>query len=67
MSTLGDELPKEQARVRELMRLCQEIGPAGRFAVLMMEAALREADKAVMSGDIAEMLRAYNDLKGFKE
>jgi hypothetical protein len=67
METLADALPKEQARCRELLGIYKEIGPAGMFGALMIETALREADQAVMSGDVAAMRWAYEKLKGFKE
>lgn len=65
--TLGEELPQEIARVRDLMGQYQQIGAHGLFAVTMMERALRRADKAMIEGDIVEMIRAYQDLKGFTE
>ena len=63
MTTLGDELPQEQARCRELLIAYKEIGPAGAFGALMIEQSLREADQASISGDIVAMLRAYEKLK----
>jgi len=33
----------------------------------MIEADLRRADESVMSGDVVEMLRAYNTLKDYKD
>ena len=68
MSSLGTELPKEMARVRdELMPMYQEIGPAGRFALAMMRAELDRATKALAEGDVITMMRAYEALKDFKE
>lgn len=67
MSSLGEELPKEMARVRdELMPTYQEIGPAGGFALTLMRSALDGAAKAMAEGDIVEMMRAYQTLKDFK-
>lgn len=66
METLGDALPKEMARVREVLGHYKEIGPAGAFGAAMIEQDLRAADKAVMSGDLVAMLRAYETLKGVK-
>jgi len=63
MTTLGDELPREQARCRELLVAYKEIGPAGAFGAAMIEQSLREADQASISGDIVAMLRAYEKLK----
>ena len=64
--TLADALPREQERVRELIPMYESIGPAGAFAVAMIKASLRAADQAVMSGDVVQMIRAYNDLKEYK-
>jgi len=66
IETLGDALPKEQARVREVLAAFKEIGPPGMFGAAMIERSLRAADQAVMSGDVIAMLRAYNDLKTYE-
>lgn len=63
MASLGEDYPKQQARVREVLKLYQEMGPAGRFGAAMIEADLREADEAAVSGDIVRMLSAYHKLK----
>ena len=63
MHTLGEKLPEEQARVREVLGYYKEIGPAGLFGAKMIEQSLRKADEAVMSGDVVAMIAAYNDLK----
>lgn len=60
--TLADELPKEQARCRELLAEYQKI-PTGRFGAIMIEAALREADEASASQDLPRMIAAYQRLK----
>jgi hypothetical protein len=67
METLADTLPKEMARVRQVLGHYKEIGPAGMFGVAMIEQALRVADKAVMSGDVVEMMRAYSNLKEIED
>lgn len=66
VETLGEALPKEQARVREVLGIYKSIGPAGAFGATMIEASLRAADQAVMSGDPVAMLRAYQDLKSIE-
>ncbi len=60
--TLASELPVEQARVRKVLAIYQSI-PEGIFGAAMIEQSLKDADEAVMSGDIIKMLAAYNDLK----
>ena len=68
MSSLGEELPKEMARVRDtLMPAYIAIGPAGAFALALMRKALDDAARAMIEGDVVAMLRAYEDLKGFTE
>lgn len=66
MDTLGDALPREMARVRdEVMPAYVEIGPPGAIALAMMRADLDAAAKAMAEGDIAEMIRRYESLKGY--
>lgn len=67
MASLAEALPTEMTRVRALIPLYQSIGPAGGFAIMMMNRALDEAQKALAEGDVIAMLRVYEDLKGFKE
>ena len=65
--SLGEQMPKEQARVREVLGVFKEIGPAGAFGAYRIEQTLRAADEAVMSGDVVAMIRAYQDLKEVKD
>lgn len=67
--TLGDALPAQMARVRRLIVLYREpfLEGAGEIAARMMEASLQAADRAVISGDVVQMIRVYEDLKGYKE
>jgi len=65
--TLGEELPREMARVRDqVMPAYQEIGTAGAFALAMMRADLDAAAKAMAEGDVVAMLRVYESLKGYE-
>lgn len=64
--TLADALPAEMQRVRELMPMYREIGPAGAWALGMMEGSLRYAERAAASGDVIAMLRALEDLRGYR-
>lgn len=63
MSSLAEELPKEMARVREVLGHYHQIGPAGMFGAAFIEQDLRAADAAVMSGDVVAMIKAYEALK----
>jgi hypothetical protein len=64
--TLGDALPEQQARCRELLEQYVEIGPAGAFGAAMIRQALAKAERASISGDVIEMIRAHEELKSFK-
>jgi hypothetical protein len=64
MPSLGEQLPVEQARVRELLGVYKSLGPTGAFGAMMIEQCLRRADEAVISGDVVAMIQAYEELKG---
>jgi hypothetical protein len=66
MTSLAEAFPEEQARARRLLSEYQEIGAPGLFGAAVIEQALARADRAVMSGDVVEMIRAYEELKGLK-
>ena len=66
METLADALPKEMARVREVLGHYKAIGPAGMFGAAFIEQDLRAADAAVMSGEVVAMLQAFESLKQIK-
>lgn len=68
MSSLGTELPKEMARVRdELLPLYDALpNGAGIFAAAIMRGTLDVATKALAEGDLVTMIRAYEKLKGFE-
>lgn len=63
VKSLAEALPEEMARVRVVLGHYREIGPAGMFGAAFIEQDLREADNAVMSGDVVRMLQAYQKLK----
>ena len=64
MSSLGTELPKEMARVRdEVLPEYLAIGAPGTFAVTMIRMNLDKAATAMAEGDVVAMLRAYKALK----
>jgi hypothetical protein len=65
--TLGEALPREMARVRDkVMPAYVSVGDPGKFALAMMRASLDAAAKAMAEGDVVAMLRAHEDLKGYK-
>jgi hypothetical protein len=67
MDTVGDLLPKEQARVRELLVMYRDpmLGGSGLFAAALMEASLKAADEALLSGDLTKIIASYVDLKEY--
>lgn len=67
MSSLGEEYPKEQARLRQCLINGKEIGPVGTFYCMVIEDCLRRADVAVMEQDLAAMIAIYQEMKEIKE
>lgn len=65
--TMAVALSKEIARVREVLGHYREIGLAGAFAATFIERDLRAADEAVMAGDVVQMLRSLQTLRGIKD
>lgn len=64
--SLGEALPAEMARVRDVvMPPYMEIGPAGAFGLMMMRQSLDAATRALAEGDVIQMLVCYEDLKGY--
>lgn len=61
--TLADALPKECARVREILGYYKELGPVGMFGAAFIEQDLREADRAMASGDVVAMIAALKTLQ----
>ncbi len=68
MSTsVGEDFPKQQERVRTILGYYREIGPAGAFGAAMIEQTLRRAEEAMASGDVVKILAAYQEMKEVKE
>lgn len=63
--TLGEALPREMARVRDELLPMYDAIPTGVIAATMMRQDLDRASKALADGDVIEMLRVYESLKGF--
>ncbi len=65
--TLGEVLPIEIARVRDVViPAYMECGAGGMPAVILMRADLDSASKAMIEGDVIEMMRVYQSLKEWK-
>lgn len=68
MSSLGEELPNEMQRVTGLLQVYSSLpNGAGNFAAVIMRQTLDRATRALASGDVIQMIRVYEELKGFKE
>ena len=67
ITTLADALPKEIERVREIIKEYEDpmLKGAGTFAAAMMKGSVSLAEKAIMQGDVVQMLTCYKDLKEF--
>ena len=67
MSNLVEGIQQQCSRVRDvLLPAYKEIGSAGQFGSLMLQAAVREGEAAIASGDIVRMVRAYKMLEECK-
>ena len=64
--SLGEAYPREQARCRAVLGSYREIGPAGALGAMFIEDMLQRADRAVVKGDVVEMLRLYEEMLGTK-
>lgn len=62
--SLGEALPAEMARVRDVV-MPPYIEIDAPVALMLMRASLDRATKALAEGDVAAMIRAYEDLKGY--
>lgn len=62
--SLGEALPRECARVRNILGIYRSLpNNAGAFGAAMIEQELAAADKAMISGDVVAMIAAYKVLK----
>lgn len=65
--SLGTALPAKMKEIRETyIPAYQSIGPAGGFAIAMMNQALTRAETAMAEGDTVSMIRVYQELCDFK-
>ena len=67
-TTVGEDFPIQQTRVRELIGHYREIdgipGVDVKFAIAAIEQVMRRADEAMASADVIRILRSYEELKG---
>lgn len=65
--TLGEEYPKQQARLRGILIAASEIGPEGKFLVYLIEDCLHRSNIALINEDLPTMIMIYQEMKEFKE
>ncbi len=65
MPTLAEELPRQQARCRELLEHAIDIGPAATFMAAMLRESLARAEAAAAAGDLAAIAISLNDLEWY--
>ncbi len=66
--TLGDEFPREIARVEELRRLYQSLpGGAGKPAAFLMGIDIEKAREAQIRQDVVEMIKLLPVLQAWEE
>lgn len=66
MSSVGEDFPREQRRVRELLDVYRSLGRNGAFGAAALERVLTQAEEAMASGDVVKILFAYELLRGCK-
>lgn len=64
--SLATALPVEMARVRDVVLPAYLSIPTGVFAATLMRRDLDQAAKAMAEGDVVEMMRVHQELKGWK-
>jgi hypothetical protein len=67
VTTVGDDFPRQQERLRTCLEQGLAVGTAGRFYVAVCKEILKRADEAAISGDVVLVLRSYNEMKEFQE
>lgn len=64
MKSIGEELPKQMARVRDhVLPHYVELGPVGMFGAAMIRGDLDRAAQALAEGDLVGMISAYEALR----
>lgn len=66
MTSVGEQLPLEMARVRDELLPIYDSIPMGAIAASSIRAWLDEAANALAAGDLVRIVRAYENLKGFE-
>lgn len=64
VDSLADALPRELERCRELVKAYEDLGDTGVFGAHMIRQDIAAGERALASGDVVAMLRAYEALRG---
>jgi hypothetical protein len=66
VENLIDALLRELNRNRELLAEYENIGAPGMFGATMLRQSIRRAENSISTGNVFEMLQAFEDLKQSK-
>jgi len=67
MTTVGEDFPRQQERVRKLREEYLKLpNGAGAFGAEIMDKALARAAEAQASGDVVLIIQAYDELRRFE-
>lgn len=62
MKSVGEALPNEYARARELYRQYVVLGSVMEFGAAVIKQVLHRAEEAAISGDPVQIVRAFAEL-----
>ena len=62
MTSVGEDFPRQQERVRKLWGRYVEMGPKGATGAADLEELLGRAAAAQSSGDVIQIVRLYTEL-----
>ncbi len=62
MTSVGEDFPRQEERVRKLWGAYVEMGIKGEAAAGALDEVLRKAARAQSSGDVVQILTAYGEL-----
>lgn len=65
-TSVGEDFPHQQERLRELMQEYRDLGPAGTFGLMMLQQVAKRADEAMASGNVVRILSSYQEMKECK-
>jgi len=64
MTTLGEDYPKEQERVRDLLVEYEKLPDgSGQLGAILFRGILRRADEAAIQQDLPAMVVVYQEMK----